>query len=265
LLSKLFEQRGILEREKHEHFGHWFRGHADATWKLEPKLYRAKDFNGEETLIDKVLREERLSVQDFRAVSASIRIGTERDDELYFLRQHYGIPTRLLDWTTNPLVALFFACQKPTGSESQTDGKLFYLQAYKLVEKKTHKDTRLFGVADSRHPCFSAWMKHIFDWRDWDDSEFWNKLDLQPAPPLKFTFPVRPAHFDRRITLQQGCFTFHAPEEKILEEVSTIQVITIEAIMKQEILKRLEALNINDFTIYGDMDALGRYLSRVYS
>jgi hypothetical protein len=55
------------------------------------------------------------------------------------------------------------------------------------------------------------------------------------------------------------------PEEKILEEVSAIHVITIEAPKKQEILKRLEALNINDFTIYGDMDALGRYLSRVYS
>jgi hypothetical protein len=55
------------------------------------------------------------------------------------------------------------------------------------------------------------------------------------------------------------------PGGKILEEISPIHAITVDGIKKQEILERLEALNINDFTIYGDMDALGRYLSRVYS
>ncbi len=39
------------------------------------------------------------------------------------LGQHYGMPTRLLDWTTNPLVALYFAC----ASDKDTDGAVFTL------------------------------------------------------------------------------------------------------------------------------------------
>ncbi len=78
-------------------------------------------------------------------MSASIRNGAEKDHDLYFLQQHYGMPTRLLDWTTNPLLALYFACEPIQGDQC---GKVFFLDAYELVKSK-QPDGRNFGIATS--------------------------------------------------------------------------------------------------------------------
>src|ERR1017187_7723098 len=56
---------------------------------------------------------------------AYIKFAPENDWEWMAIAQHHGLPTRLLDWTTNPLVAAFFAVE----SASNTDGAIY---AYRL-------------------------------------------------------------------------------------------------------------------------------------
>jgi hypothetical protein len=89
----------------------------------------------------------------------------------------------------------------------------------------------------------------------WDD-----KLAELPTK----TYPVSPEHFDRRISLQQGVFTFHVPEEPILPEEPPVRGYVIPQKKKKEIRKELAALNINHFTVYGDLAALSRYLDERY-
>jgi FRG domain len=143
-------------RSTHAHVRVWFRGQPQAGWALQPGVYRGTFpcTNEQERL-----RLECHLTQDFRVESAGLLTGRETEAELYFLEQHYGLPTRLLDWTHNPLPSLFFATDIPNA-----DGELFVMDAYQM-KSPGFPD---FGVATSRRDVF---VNALLRWT----------LDLGPA------------------------------------------------------------------------------------
>lgn len=229
-----------------DHLRFWFRGQAKSSWDLKPKLYRVFANSGDET----ILYSERHMVRDFRLMSAGIRRGDESNEQLYFLEQHYGMPTRLLDWTTNPLIALYFACASLVHDGVEQDGRFFMLDAA-TATKTFQQDGNLFGIATDQRPEFQRWMDHIVGWNDGITDLFCE------------SFPIRPAHFDRRITLQQGVFTFHVPNEKSFDRPE-ITTFVIPAAKKIEMLSQLRTLNIHSFSIFGDLPNLSIYLQEAY-
>jgi hypothetical protein len=78
----------------------WFRGHADSSWSLTPSIMRPpQSFTNEVVLLKK-----------FKQNAVPLLEHVPRDEaDWLFLMQHHGVPTRLLDWTESPLVALYFA------------------------------------------------------------------------------------------------------------------------------------------------------------
>lgn len=87
-----------IEKDKLKHL--FFRGHSNLKFVLKPTIYRNERYFVNE---DNIYRETIVnSPQDFYTCNKTI--------EVLVKMQHYGIPTRLLDVTRNPLVALFFAC-----------------------------------------------------------------------------------------------------------------------------------------------------------
>ena len=83
----------------------------------------------------------------FRIAGASL-LATDDEVEIYFLAQHFGMPTRLLDWSTNPLAALFFACD---GENVEADGYVYAMQAGMVIPKDAQRVTDR-GGAKTKQP-----------------------------------------------------------------------------------------------------------------
>lgn len=243
LISRV-KDSGLAEKPL-AHVRIWFRGQADAQWKLDPAVYRQQ--------FPATSEEERIGLecqlmQDFTVQSAALLESSKNDAELYFLQQHYRMPTRLLDWTQMPLAALYFAVAEPAYKD--TDAALFMIDAFSLAPSQNVEPKTFRGVATSRHPEFRKALKPIMNW------------SKNPNEFPDFIMPVRPDHFDKRVALQRGCFTFHVPKHKILtkDECNSLKSFFIPQGSKGNLKKELFMLGMDDFAVYGDLVSLSRRL-----
>lgn len=95
-----------------------FRGHANHAWKLKPSVFRHYDI-GSAMLLESIL------LQDIRDNRHRPYCTACDSLEHLTLLQHFGVPTRLLDWTLDILVALFFACYDKFDESSNINGRIY--------------------------------------------------------------------------------------------------------------------------------------------
>ncbi|SYZ71855.1 FRG domain protein [Candidatus Zixiibacteriota bacterium] len=125
-ISKLVEIFKIIEKYPSLKL---FRGQSDASWKLIPRISRLYEA---EKVPDTWPRLESFILDEFKQY-AVININKEPRSKFEWMSigQHYGLPTRLLDWTTNPLKASYFAIAE----NYEKDGALFALSPSAWIPK----------------------------------------------------------------------------------------------------------------------------------
>jgi FRG domain len=230
--------------------GPWFRGQTRSYWTLRPRLYR--DYQDRSNLsigeIENEIREEFV----VRApILSDTKPAGENDWEWYFLMQHYGAPTRLLDWTEGALLGLYFAVKDNPG---YYDAAVWILDPYEMNQRVIRKEE----VIPPSAPNVTTSYKKLV--RPWLPSRFVRRnLPRRPVAVL-------PTHIARRISTQRSSFTIHGREQSGLTEFhegndACLVKVMIPSYCVRSIQRELEASGIDEATIFPDLDGLGRSLS----
>ncbi len=229
--------------------GLWFRGLQKSCWPLIPNLYRLLDKN------TKVHEEEDDIRENFIKRAPSLTAyKPDNAWEWYFLMQHYGAPTRLLDWTENPQLGLYFAVKD---NEGLHDAAVWIIDPWWLND-------RVLGKAEVLPPGSPGLAKSDAQrYRPWLPDRFDVKLRLKKKLPVA----VFPNHFDHRIAAQRSCFTIHGLRREGIEKLfrgprDHLAKIVIPSYATEDIRDELDDYSIDEATIYPDLQGLGAAVRR---
>jgi len=183
-------------------------------------------------------------LHEFRQMAAPV-VDPNNFVDVYLYAQHFGLPTRLLDWTTNPLTGLFFA----VSGLGSTDGEVIVMDTLETLLPKDAKGQReLPNILGVRHPQTKWAIGEIF----------WQKPD--PTKIKRIIFPMRPDNVPGRISQQSSCFTVHTYGASDVDRANKMLRVVVDAKSKPELLNDLHRMNVSEFTIYQDLDYLSKTL-----
>lgn len=253
----------------------WFRGEGEdyKENKLRPALYRSPKVGAVRSSAELIEIEDDL-FQHFQHNATELAkeesLGEDADDTWgsYFLMQHYGAPTRLLDWSDGALIALHFALRgdhEPAG-----DRFVFVLDPYWLMEQiEAENDHHRNAKKDWTDYCRKYPTKQL-DEDDWDECYIPDEdgHDELPVPNLLLVLELD--HFAGRISAQRSRFILFGSSPDYLNGVlekadARIATITVSKDSVADLRVQLRDAGITESVIYPNLDGLGRELKQLWA
>jgi hypothetical protein len=186
-------------------------------------------------------------------------LSKERDNLWHVMvaAEHYGLPTRVLDWTHSPLIAAHFATFKP---EPANDRVLWKLN-WKMVHRKFGLRELAFLVED---------LEPVLKERGFPGS--WEFLNAPSGKGKAFVCLLEPPAFTPRLEAQSGAFTLASSKEKSLEELladadvaEALEQFVIPAERVDYIRDQLDICTVDERHLFPGLDGIAAELRRYYS
>jgi hypothetical protein len=270
-------------------FGWIFRGHKSVEYSLQPSIEREAE--GDWATVEAFTLKEFRSKARMHIRPSDVPQWENMLDWLALMR-HSGVPTRLLDFTFSPYIALYFALPDPTAKKKSKDAEVWAIDADALGARAA-SISRDADHAEEKHKAEKEGKQYTPKCASLDPSnavseadeyrylyEHWDSLTASALAPSQirqewfnkkgFVAPVFPSVASPRLSSQQGVFLYSGADELNFQKSlftmmnqnggNWYRLFRIPAHAMPDVERELFKMNIHDLSLFPDLDGLAGFV-----